>query len=1052
MFRLPTFFAAVLSCYTLLITLGGCVKPFVPTEEILAQLPERVDFNQHVKPLLSDRCFKCHGPDRNERKGDLRLDVPSGALEQGLSNGGYAFVPGKPHRSEAFVRMLSADPEWQMPPPESKLELSEYEIALIEKWIRQGAEYQKHWSLVSPRKGALPKIQRKEWVNNEVDYFILSTLENKGWEPSAEADRSTWLRRVSFDLTGLPPTLEELDDFSLDQSPRAYEKVVDRLLNSPEYGERMAVDWLDISRYADSHGYQDDGYRFVWPWRDWVVQSFNENMPYDRFISWQLAGDLLPEATQEQRLATTFLRNHRINSEAGIVGEEYRVEYVADRTNTLGSAILGLTLECARCHDHKYDPISQEDYYRLFAYFNNVNELGEIANDGNPGPLMMLTSDEVQKQIEWLEKVIEKEEISLRSGRKNMITSEPNLEQDLRKGLVTYYSFEGLSKAGLADLAKPGKVAKLTGNPSLVAGRFGNGLKLGEYDRVRIGEEGKFERTDAFSVSLWLHPTQKDAYTPIWGDPSNKNIDFKGFGMVLDSQRVAVRFIHALPHNHIHVVTKDSIPLREWTHIAVRYDGSSRAKGVEVFVNGQIQDLHVVHDNLYKGMLRREMVLGGGTPWGTLDGASFDEFRVYHRKLSTLEIQYLFDGDDHSSKGKPDLILAHERLHRDKTYATVQVRLDSLRKSLHQLVDTIQEIMVMEEMTSPRATFVLDRGVYDAPAERVFPGVPMILGSPPLDRTYNRLELTSWLTDPQHPLVARVAVNRFWKQLFGRGMVSTPMDFGNQGALPSHPQLLDWLAVDFIESGWDIKAILKKLVLSATYRQQSHISPNARTMDPENIFLARGPRLRLSAEMLRDNALATSGLLVRKMGGPPVKPYQPAGLWKELAPIGNRLSTYQQDSGSNLYRRSLYTIWKRTAPPPALVAFDAPTRELCQVERQETTTPLQSLVLWNDPQWLEAARMIGERMMKEAGTEPEKQIDLAFRLLTSRYPKAPERDRLLQYYEKQLANYRSNEEEAKKLLNKGDYKRDASLALTELAACSLVAHAIMNLDEAIVKY
>lgn len=1039
------------------ILLSSCGAKDTTDQGGLLVLPNRVDFNFHIKPLLSDRCFKCHGPDNNTREANLRLDVAEIALKKKLETGGLAFIAGKPHKSQAYLRIMSTDPERQMPPPDAKLPLTAYEKALIFKWIKEGAEYKPHWSFVPPEKARLPKLEQPAWAKNEIDHFVSAKISEKGWSPSPEVDKATWLRRVSFDLTGLPPSLEHLDSFLADESLDAYEKQVDRLLASSAYGERMAIDWLDISRYADSHGYQDDGYRFVWPWRDWVISTFNRNMPYDQFITWQLAGDLLPNASREQRLATTFLRNHRINSEAGIVGEEYRVEYVADRTNTLGTAVLGLTLECARCHDHKYDPISQKDYYSLFSFFNNVNELGEIANDGNPGPLMMLSNDDVETKIVGLKEMIRRQETLLKSIQKRAPETVPvvplNLQKDLLKGLVIHYDFEQVGAKKLPNLAQPNKPAKLQRSPSQVEGHFGKGLQIGQYDRVVVGEVGQFERTDPFSVSLWINPVQKDAYTPVWGDPSNKNKDFKGFGLVLDHQQVSVRFIHALPHNHIHVSSLDTVPLQKWSHVVMSYDGSSRAAGITIYINGKRVERQIKYDNLYKGMKRIGMVLGGGTPWGTFDGGIVDEFRVYQRELSPLEVTHLYQPTTSLSAIPEAMLSAHELLHRNLDYQKGKKQLKELRVNLHQATDTIKEIMVMEEMAEPRATFVLQRGVYDAPGEEVSPRLPHFFGqNEEVNGRKDRRALAAWLMDRQHPLTARVAVNRLWKQCFGRGLVKSGMDFGNQGILPSHPKLLDWLAVDFMESDWNIKALLKKIVLSATYRQNSQLSETDRIDDPENIFLRRGPRFRLSAEAIRDNALQSSGLLVDKIGGAPVKPYQPPGLWKELAPIGNQLSRYKQDHGEKLYRRSLYTIWKRTAPPPALVAFDAPTRELCLVERQLTTTPLQSLVLWNDPQWLECARMIGEKMMKEPDDKTEAKIKLAFRLLTSRFPKAFELERLARFYEEQLAKYQVDKEAAVGLLTNGEFPRDETLDVPTLAACTMVAHTLMNLDEAIVRY
>ena len=1021
-------------------------------DEAYQALSEPVNYNFDVKPILSDRCYACHGPDEEAREAGLRLDIAAQASQR-LESGNRAVVAGRPSRSELVRRILHEDLEERMPPDESKLSLSDAEKATLIKWIEEGAEYEPHWSFVPPRPISMqgPGDTAAAW--SPIDRLVRARLDRSPLRPSPEASKEIWLRRVSLDLTGLPPSIEEMDAFLADTSHMAHERVVDRLLASPHYGERLAVEWLDAARYADTHGYQDDGVRFVWPWRDWVVKAFNDNLPYDQFLTWQLAGDLLPGATQEQRLATTFLRNHRINSEAGIVGEEYRVEYVADRTNTVGTAVMGLTLQCARCHDHKYDPISQKEYYRLFSYFNNVRELGEIANEGNPGPLMPLITADAETKLDSMKAAIRKQENRLEKFFNSVDSVDTIdivstvLKQSLSANLTTHLEFDLLIDKQLTDLASAGSSVSISGNPELVEGRIGNGLKMEHYDVVRLDEATAIERYEPFSASIWVNPPADTGYVPLWGNPGNKNIDFKGYELYLQGGRPVVRLCHAVPHNYIEVEAPDVIQAGEWTHLVVTYDGSSRADGLRLYIDGRQTPLKTNWDRLYKSIKQGGLRLGGSNSRGGFAGGVIDEFRFYDREISDIEARWLFD----QTIAPPNETNRRELLLLDASdYQQALAELQRLRRLDHELRDTIPEIMVMEETATPRSAFVLARGAYDARREAVSSGTPALFESLPADSGGNRLDLARWLTSPDHPLTARVAVNRFWQMLFGRGLVATPGDWGSQGELPSHPELLDWLAARFVESGWDVKSLFKEIVLSATYRQSSHIEPEHMEHDPGNTLLARGPAFRLSAEMIRDQALATSGLLVRKIGGPPVKPYQPAGLWEELAAIKNSISTYEQGHGEDLYRRSLYTFWKRSSPPPAMTTFDAPTRESCIVQRQNTNTPLQALALWNDPQLIEASRALAERVMREGGAVKD-QVTLVFRRLTGRRPIAAELDRLTESLTSQIRNFRQNRSAARALISIGGYPPDKSLDIPELAAYTFIAQTIMSYDAAVMK-
>lgn len=768
----------------------------------LLSIPEQVSYNLHIRPILSENCFACHGPDANKREAGLRLDVPEAAfnaLED--TPGAFALVPGDPHKSHVYLRTIATEEGEQMPPPSSNLSLSAHEIALIEKWIKQGATYQPHWAFIAPTKSPLPIVRSKKWANNPIDFFILAAQEERGLHPNAPSDKEQLLRRVTLDLTGLPPTLEEMNAFLADEREDAYERVVESLLSRKAYGEKMAVHWMDIARYADSHGYQDDYYRTQWPWRDWVIHAFNQNMPYDQFVTWQLAGDLVPSPTKETILATGFNRNHKITEESGAIDEEYRVSYVVDRTNTLGKALLGITLECAQCHDHKYDPVSQKEYFQMYAFFNNVAEVG--MEESSPGfsrkspakhPMMEITDEDVSGILSFL-------------NRPDSATLSTALVGDVNSG-ANY--------------------------------------------RALLSETGKLR------------------------------------------------------------------------------------------------------------------------------------------------------------------------------------------------------VSVMADLDTLRPSFVLLRGDYESYGEPVSPATPEAIL--PYSQAYpqNRLGLANWLFDKENPLTARVFVNRIWQQLFGVGLVSTPGDFGMQGALPTHPELLDWLSVDFMENQWDIQELLRVIVLSSTYRQSSTVQPDHLQRDSDNVYLARFPRNRLPAEHIRDLILASSGLLIPTIGGPSMKPYQPPGLW-ELATSGRgNLSSYKQDSLEGLYRRGLYTFIKRTVPPPSMILFDASNRDECEIERERTNTPLQALLMLNDPTVLEASRTLAAELLRD-GKFGETMLEVAFRRIVGRRPDPLELALLTDFLNELSLELKSNPEVARQLLQVGDSPVPKDLSIEELAALMQVIHTVYNMEETITK-
>lgn len=1031
------------------------------------ELPERIDYNWHIKPILSDRCFFCHGPDDQTRHADLRFDTREGlfaALE--YSEASHVVVPGKPEESELFLRVASQSDGHRMPPSESKLSLTANEIGLLRRWIEQGADWKEHWSLLPPGKGPLPEVQDDGWVRNEIDHFVLDRLQREDLLPAAEVDRERLIRRVTLDLTGVPPTLDEIERFLSDDSPGAYERLVDRLLASERFGERMAVDWLDAARYADTFGYQADVYRDVWPYRDWVIRALNDNLPYDQFITWQLAGDLLPNATRDQRIATAFNRLHRQTNEGGSVEEEFRVDYVADRTDTLGAAFLGLTLGCARCHDHKYDPVSQREYFQLFAFFDNIDESGLYSHFTNamPNPTLLLTTDDQQQQIAAAETEIQQAE----QRRAELVDRRRDAFVDwLRQrptasamaDLIGDFPLDSIEDGQLVNLANEAQPAKASDAPQVVPGRIGSGLLLSGENNITTSVGGGFTRDDAFSVALWVKvPDEKDRAVIFHRSRAWTDAGSRGYQLLIEDGRWSASLVHFWPGNAIGIQASEPAPIGRWTHVVMAYDGSSRADGLTLYVDGRPAEVQVIRDRLFKD------ITGGGSHELTI-GQRFrdrgfrdgmvDHLQVFHRCLTPIEAAQLADGqsldrllqaaDQELTEDQKQRLFEYYLSSFDEPYRQTLAELRRLRRHRSSLVEPVQELMVMEEMAEPRPTYLLERGDYGSPGELVPPGTPAAILAFDDHLPPNRLGLAQWLTDPRHPLTARVAVNRFWQILFGRGLVTTPEDFGNQGRLPSHPELLDWLAVSFVESGWDVKALIKRMVLSATYRQSSECELDLRVRDPENELLARGRSYRWPAEILRDQALAASGLLVDRIGGPPVKPYQPEGLWEEKSS-----ARYTRDAREGSWRRSLYTYWKRTSPPPAMVTLDAAEREVCTVAREATSTPLQALVLLNDPQYVEAARALADRVM-QADKDPDARLLQMFRLLTSRSPSEAQRQVLRSLYDQQQTAFAADPDAVGEFLQVGDHRADENSDPAELAALTVVAKMLLNYDETVMK-
>lgn len=1031
---------------------------------------QTIDFGRDILPILSDKCLHCHGPDAGARKANLRLDTRDGAFR--LKKGKAVIIPGKADDSELIQRIFSKDDSEMMPPPDSKRSLSEKQKSMLKKWIDGGARWEQHWAFIAPRRPALPEVNRQAWVKQPVDRFILAKLESAGLKPQGEASKEAWLRRASLDLTGLPPTLIELDSFKADQSSNAFEKQVDRLLASPRYGERMATDWLDLARYADTHGYQMDRYRPMWPYRDWVVKAFNQNLPYDQFVTWQLAGDLLPHPSKEQRLATAFNRLHMQNEEGGVIEEEYRVSYVVDRVNTFGTAFLGMTFDCTRCHDHKYDPFTMKDYYSLFSLFQNIDESGQTSyfTSSMPVPAMVLSDETTDKKLNELQRRID--EIISEQNRKKASPDLSEYQQWRQKrtnveshGLVSSFSFDELEKNRTPNQLSAKQAGQAHEQPKLVPGHSGQAVLLDGENGFEFTGIGHFSRTDPFSISLWIKPP---AATPraVVLHHSKAPIDAgsRGYELLLEENRVAFGLHHMWPGNSLKVVGRQPLAPGEWTQITVTYDGSSKASGIRLYQNGQLQQTNIVRDGLFK-----DITYGGGEPNLALGfrfrdngfkGGIVDELRLFGRELSALEAIYEYSPSsakaiwdkpyEQLSKPEQTLVFDYYVANGSTSQAGYRQQLSGLRKQLNDLIAPIPEAMVMQELPTPKPAYILKRGAYDAHGERVTGNTPGIFPPMKADMPRNRLGLARWLVDASHPLTARIIVNRLWQQMFGVGLVETSDNFGTQGARPSHPELLDWLAMEFAQpsdppaKAWDIKRLLKMIALSATYCQSSQAMAEALAKDSENKLLSHYPVRRLSAEMVRDQALAYSGLLVEKQGGQGVKPYQPAGLW-EVA-MGN--PRYDQSKGTDLYRRSLYTFWKRTVPHPAMITFDAAERNVCIVSRQSTHTPLQALALLNDVQLVEAAKMLGQRMQQQPGTL-EDRLRWMFRTVTGRAVQPRELVVLARLWQEQRTIYTKDAEAAKKLLAVGEAKVDPQLPVDELAASTIVAQAMLNHDEVV---
>ena len=1031
-----------------------------------------MDFNRDIRPILAEHCFRCHGPDEKDRQGGLRLDTRSGALA--IRDGGSpAMVPGDSRGSLLYQRITATDLEQRMPPVHFQSEpLSADQIARLRDWIDQGGTWDTHWAYVASERTPLPPVQNTRWPRNAIDYFTLARMESAGLVPAAEADKHRLVRRVTLTLTGLPPTPAEVAAFVNDPAPDAYDRLVDRLLASPQYGERMALDWLDLARYADTHGYHIDSHRDMWRWRDWVINAFNQNIPFDQFTIDQLAGDLLPEATLDQKIASGFHRNTMVNFEGGAIPEEYLAEYVADRVVTTSAVWLGQTMQCARCHDHKYDPITQREFYQLFAYFNNIAEEGLDGRTGNakpfikaPTPIQLAALAPLDERAATLQDALTRR--AAESGpdqaewERQLLAGTAELPKPPADVSLHFPLDSGSdSKTASAD----GKItATIDGTGLFLPGRYDQAMLFDGSSHIIVGDQAGVDRTDVFSYGAWIFPTTSDPATVF--SRINDDAKLRGYELHLADRKVHAHLIHDWETNAIRVHTKSQVALSQWQHLMVTYDGSSTAAGVKIYVNGEQQELEMALDKLSESIKTEQPLHIGRRSTTSAFRGMIDEVRFYQRELAPEEVALLAGSNpigeiahlpvERRSTQQQKTLAKYYLEHEDAAYKELKAELDVLEDEQTALMKRVPTTMVMQELETPRETFVLARGDYRSPAERVAPGTPGCLPPLPPDAPPNRLGLARWLVMPDHPLTARVTVNHFWQLHFGDGLVRTPEDFGTRGDWPTHPELLDWLACELVASGWNMKHVHRLIVTSATFRQSSAIAPHLLQMDPENRLLARGPRQRLQAEMIRDSALSASGLLDQRLGGESVSPYQPPGLWEEMSsnPEEFTAQVYTQSQGADLYRRSMYTFWKRTVPPASMAIFDAPDRETCTVRRTPTNTPLQALVLMNDPTYIEAARKLAERLMaEERYTSDEQFVRQAFLSIVSRPPEHVELQALLRLLDQQRAAFAKDLAAADSLLQVGESRTITDVSPKELAAGTVVVSVILSLDEAISRY
>ncbi|MSQ92942.1 MAG: DUF1553 domain-containing protein [Gemmataceae bacterium] len=1040
----------------------------------------KIEYNRDVRPILAENCFACHGPDSASRKASLRLDERDAAIKMG------ALKPGNVKESALLDRIHASDPKEIMPPPKTLKKLTAVQKDILKRWISEGAEYQLHWSLLAPKRPPLPEVKNKEWVRNPVDRFILAELEKRGMTPNPEADRRTLARRLSLDLIGLPPSPAEVEAFLNDKSPDAYEKYVDNLMKSLHWGEHRGRYWLDAARYADTHGIHFDNFREIHAYRDWVISAFNKNQRFDQFTIDQLAGDLLPNPTMDQLIATGFNRCNISSNEGGLIPEEYLVMYTRDRTETAAAVWLGATMNCCTCHSHKFDPFSQEDFYALSAFFNNTTIGAMDGNIPNTPPTIFVPCiedrprwDVLAKEIGGLRAQIEARK---KAAQKDFDTW---LAQAKAEQIVALIPTDGLTLHAKLNEAQ-GNSASFVVDGELTKMLFGDG-----YDwvaskgtpksftikptgsAIQFKGVGDFEKNQGFSVGAWVKTSKRNTIGAIASRMDNTNF-YRGWDLWMENDKVGMHLVNKWDENALKVTSKMLLQPNQWYHVFVTYDGSSKAAGVKLYVNGALQPLEVFTDKL-SATIKTTVPFKVGQRYQTerASGVSLQDLRLYGKTLTGPQAEQLA----RSSKAAEFLAKPADKRtpqERNELFDWWLVALDGAYRPLNDKLAAIQQeevtlksrgtiAHVMNERKDEPTAYVLFRGEYDKRRDQVKAATPGVLPPMPADLPRNRLGFAQWLLRPENPLPARVTVNRFWQEIFGTGLVRTSGDFGVAGELPSHPELLDWMAVEFMspaaslprERGetraWDVQKFFKLMVTSATYRQAATVTKDTLEKDRDNRWLARAPRHRMDAEMIRDYALASSGLLVRKIGGPSVKPYMPDGVWEAVAMIGSNTRDYRRDTGEKLYRRSMYTFWKRAAPPASMDILNAPNRETCTTRRERTNTPLQALVTLNDVQFIEAARHLAQTAIKEGGATDVSKIDFIAQRLLARSFRAAEMKVVQESLGDLLTNYKTRPDEARKLITVGESRPDASLDAGTLAAWTMLVNELMNLDEALNK-
>lgn len=1058
----PFSFSRFVGCMSVAIA-SCCLHGVVPC----ASAAEPLQYNRDVRPILAEYCFACHGADSAAREADLRLDQRDAAIEFG------AITAGAPDESELIARVFSDDPDLIMPPAETKKAISAEDRETLRRWIEEGAEYQRHWSFLAPEQPTPPQVSNSSWAKNDIDRFVLATLEQHNLTPAAEANPATLFRRLHLDITGLPPKSDDIDAFAKDYADggdTALSRWIDKLMDTPAWGEHRARYWLDAARYGDTHGLHFDNYREMWPYRDWVIRAFNANQPFDQFSVEQIAGDLLPSPSDDQLMATGFQRCNITTNEGGTIDEENLAIYASDRVQTFGWVYLGLTTNCSQCHDHKFDPFTMKDYYSLAAFFRNTTQ---PAKDGNvkDGRSSVLVVPKDSDKVRW--KALPEE-----------ITSATAARDERRKAARS--DFDSWIASGAAESVNdlvPSEQLLLhlpltEGMGNEVAGNCGPVLASGDVNWIDDGKLGpapvikrgatfdagdvaNFEHNQGFSYGAWVKPVDNATTAAIMAR-MDESAAFRGWDLWQNTRKYAVHIIDAWPGSAIKVSTKrNTVKPGQWQHVFATYDGSGEAAGVQIYIDGQRQKLEAEFDKLADdASIRSEtpLKIGQRSKKAIFEGGAVQDIRIYDRTLARAEVHAIATlgpmqsiGDKERTPQQMTALYEHFLESHDEQFPALAksvTDLESERKAIRErsAITHIQE----EKKDSAAMTHILMRGAYDKPGDEVLAAPPAALHAMPEGAPGNRLGLAQWLIDPANPLTARVTVNRFWQQLFGQGIVTTSEDFGIMGMLPSHPELLDWLAVDFRDNGWDVKRFFKQVLMSATYRQAAVITPDKLQADRDNVLLSRGPRFRMDAEMVRDYALASSGLLVSTMYGPSVKPYQPEKIWDMVGLPNGDTRIYVQDKGDNIYRRSLYTFWKRMAPPPNLETFNAPSREVCTVRRERTNTPLQALVTLNDPQFVEAARHLAQETLASANDDSDVLAQITTRVLC-RSLSQQETELVLSTKRDLLTHYQSQPEDAAALIAVGDTPASDQLDPAELATWTMVCNQLMNLDETLNK-